>query len=599
MSSAAAEIGAHDRLIREVFIEPIRTVIVVDDEYPTLDSLAAKEVGDGDGWKKGNTQEVQAVRQLLEFARKRAKPWLIDVHDAKKNPSSEMEQGIASHLDHSDLLVLDYHLDGNDGSGDAAIGILRKLARSDHFNLVIVHTKGYKGDFDKVVREIALGLTYSDLALSFTEEERQSLITALDKWEEQEEGITTKLEAEISENTYLQLRTECPNNPDGILGLAEGKSILELWKARPQGVKIEPKQLARWLVLKKQEQMAKQFSSENLGGVQVGRSADINWIRTDKLFITVLSKECTPDQFETKLTDAIKTSFPSPHRLLLTRMRAEIDQHGLVAETAILRNRHMQAEWLNDFLKADPVDARAVIHNTVSRHWEALGDELGRTLGDFAEELRNCFSPMGISEVMTRCGLKTADVGTDESLKYFNCFSSTKPIDRSHLTTGHIFEANGIEGGESSFWICLSPACDMVPGQKNHPGLSDCIPFVAVRLHKVSDGNALNHATDNIFLFLDIGGKVETFSIYKDGNVTTNPVWEQKFARNKGRFGAENGLMLGSILEKDGGVTAIWADAAVVAQLRSEYALNLLQRMGALLSRPGLGMNFKGRSEKR
>lgn len=32
MNSAAAEIGVHDRLIREAFIDPIRTVIMVDDE---------------------------------------------------------------------------------------------------------------------------------------------------------------------------------------------------------------------------------------------------------------------------------------------------------------------------------------------------------------------------------------------------------------------------------------------------------------------------------------------------------------------------------------------------------------------------------------
>jgi len=598
MTEAVAKIDVHNRLIWEVFIEPIRTVIVVDDEYPTLDSLAAKEVEAADGWK-GNRQDVQRVRQLLAFARTRDKPWLIDVHDGKKVTSAS-ERGIATHLDHSDLLVLDYHLDGNEGSGDAAIGILRKLARSDHFNLVIVYTKGYQGDFDRVIREIALGLTYPDPTFSFTKDDKQSLSAALDQWEEQEEGITAKLEAEISENTYLQLRTKCLSDTDGLLGMAEGEKILGILKGSPKNAKIQSKQLAKWLMSKKQERLAKQFSPENIGNIQTGSSGDINWIRADKLFITVLSKECTPDQFEAKLTEAIKTSFPSPHRLLLTKMRAEIDQHGLLAEAAILGNRHIQAVWLNDFLRTNPVDARAVIHNTISRHWEALGDELGRTLGDFAEQLHTYFSPMGINNVMAACGLNKADIETDESLKYFNCFSSTKPIDRSHLTTGHVLRINATdEGGEPSFWICLSPACDMVPDQKNHPSLSDCIPFVAVRLHKVSGSNALNRATDNIFLFLNIDDKIETYSIYKDGNVNTNPEWEQKFARNKGRFNTQNGFTLGSIFEKADELTAEWSAASVAAQLRSEYALNLLQRIGALLSRPGLGMNFKGRPAQR
>lgn len=591
MTEAVVEVGVHDRLIREVFIEPIRTVIVVDDDYPTLDNLAAKELEEDGAWK-GDKNDVQRVRQLLGFARKRDKPWLVDIHDG----TSDAERGIATHLGYSDLLVLDYHLEGNGGSGDKAIGILRSLAQNDHFNLVIVHTKGFQGDFDKVVREIALGLTYPDSGLAFSKEEEQSLREALDRWEDQDEKISTKLEAEVSENTYLQLSTERPVNPNGLLGLTEGGNIRQLWQGYPGKNEIDLRQLAKWLVLKKQEQLAKQFSPENLGSVQVGRIGDINWIRTEKLFITVLSKQCNPDQFEAKLTDAIKTSFPSPHRLLLTKMRNEIDQRGLVAEGAILGNRHIQAEWLNDFLRASPVDLRSVIHNTVSRHWEAFGDQLSQTLGDFTKELRDYFSPLGIDDVMGKCGLSTADLGTTESLKYFNCFSSTKSIDRSHLTTGHVFRINAIDESKGPcFWICLSPACDMVPDQKEFPGLSDCIPFVAVRLRGVSDNSAVKRATENIFLFLKIDEKIETFSIYKDGLNTNNPDWEQKFARNKGRFNANNGLELGSIQEKDGELTADWVKATVVAQLRSEYALNLLQRIGALLSRPGLGMNFRRR----
>lgn len=596
-SNPAVELDVHDRLIREAFIDPIRTVIVVDDEYPTLDSLIAKEVGGGDGWK-GTEKDVERVRGLLGFARTRIKPWLVDVHDGKKF-TTEAECGIAPHLDHSDLLVLDYHLDGNDGSGDKAIGILRKLARSSHFNLVIVYTKGYEGDLSRVVREIALGLSCPDPTFSLGDDESKSLVDTLEQWENEDEGITEKLKTQISEDTYLRLRTKCPGNSDGLLGMEEGKSILAFWEKRPVIVKkIKPKQLTQWLVAEKQQALSSQFSVEHLGNIQVGQSADINWIRTDKLFITVLSKECDPTQFETRLTDAIKTSFPSPHRLLLTKMRAEIDQQGLSAEAAILGNRHIQAEWLNDFLKTDQIDTRAVIHNTINRHWEALGDELSKNISDFAEELRRCFMPIGIQGVMEQCGLNPADIGTDESLKRFNCFSSTKPIDRSHLTTGHIFKID-VEGGAPSFWICLSPACDMIPERKDYPGLSDCIPFIAAKLIAVSGNSALEKATENVFLFLEIDDEIKTFSIYKDGNPTGKLYWEQKFARNKGRFQSKNQIALGSMLETNAELNAVWTDAHVVAQLRSEYALNLLQRIGALLSRPGLGMNFKSRPEKK
>lgn len=594
MNSMAAEIDIHNRLIREAFIDPIRTVIMVDDEYPTLDSLAAKEVGDEASSWNGEVAEVERIRKLLEFARSRRKPWLVDVHDGKKI-SMDAERGIATHLDHSDLLVLDYHLDGNEATGKAAIDILRKLAASDHFNLVIVYTKGYQGDLNRVIREIALGLTYPELAFSLAPDDLKSLADALEQWEDEDLGVQERLKAEITQNAYLQLRTKCQGDSDGLLGMPEGERIMEIWKGRPKSIKISPRTLAAWLIAEKQQQLESQLSTENLGNIQVGHTKEVNWIRADKLFITVLSKECSPDQLEAKLTDAIQLSFPSPHRLLLTKMRTEIDQHGLLAEAAILGNRQVQAVWLNDFLNPDPVDTKTVVRHTIDRHWEALGDELSRTVGDYSEELRRFFVPIGIDEVMNKCGLNPAEIKSDESLKRYNCFSSTKQIDRSHLTTGHVFRIIDDASGVSTFWVCLSPACDMVPGQKSYDGLDDYIPFIAVKLIAVSSNNALKNATDNIYLFLDIDGGVGTYSIYKDGNATGKLEWEQKFAYNKGRFHGDNKLTIGSIVEEDENLNAVRKEARVVAQLRAEYALNLLQRIGVLLSRPGLGMNYKGR----
>lgn len=591
MPDAAEGHAIHDQIIQEVFIDPIRTVIVVDDEYPTLDSLSAKEAGAKDCWN-GEPENVLRVRDLLGFARSKVRPWLVDVHDGKK-VTSESEQGIAPHLDHSDLLILDYHLDGIEGKGDAAIDILRKLAQNDHFNLVIVHTKGYKGDLDQVVREIALGLTFFDADLCLAEAEELSVKEALNQWEEHDEGITARLEGEISEDSYLKVRSM---NFNELLSLGEGQRILEFWKAIKATIKIEPKDLVKWLVMTKQAQLKKQFSAENLGSIQVGRTDETNWIRTDKLFVTVLSKECSPDQFEAKLVSALKASSPSPHRLLLTKMRSEIDQHGLTAEAKILGNRHIQAEWLNDFLKPGSIDPRGVIYSTINRHWEALGDQLRVALSDFAKRLHQFYSPLGSDKVLAMCCLNKTDVGTPETLKHFNCFASTKPIDRSHLTTGHVFRMVANAEGEVEYWICLSPACDMVPGQKTFPGLNDCIQFIAVRLYKVDDKIALKNATKNISLFLELNDCIESFSIHEGGDIMSSLDWKQLFSRNQGRFHDENKLSLGVIVEKERDLTATWFEASVVAQLRSEYALNLLQRVGVLFSRPGLGMNFKGSS---
>ncbi|MBA4417066.1 MAG: hypothetical protein C0392_04020 [Syntrophus sp. (in: bacteria)] len=588
MTDIAIEIPNHDELIREVFIDPIRTVIVVDDEYPTLDSLTAKELSVEGGWK-GEEKDVQRVRDLLEFARTKDRPWLVDVHDGKKIGAAT-EEVIAPYLHHSDLLVLDYNLDSIGVKGGAAINILRRLAQNDHFNLVIVHTN--ENNLETVIRGIALGLSYPDPALCFADEEEKSLGEDLEQWEDEAEGITLQLDNEISEETYLQARTKYTDNYAGILGATEGKRIIDLWKNRPKQVQLDTKQLAKLLLFRKQVSLTKQLSPEDFGNVQVGHSDAINWIRTDRLFITVLSKRCSPDSFESKLLEAIRTSCPSPHRLLLAKMRSEIDQRGVVAEAAILGNRHIQAEWLSDFLNPDPVDPKGVIYNTIDQHWEALGDQLRSALSSFAERLYQYFASLDKDDVMNGCGFSNTDVGSTDALMSFNCFTSTKPIDRSHLTTGHIFS---ISGEEQSLWACLTPACDMVPDRPLPPGLTDCRPFVAVQLNRIDKAMALKNATKNIFLFLRINGELEAFSIHKRGDMTANPVWKQMFARANGRFHGDSKLNVGWIAQRDGELSISWSEVSTVAQLRSEYALNLLQRIGVFLSRPGLGINFKSR----
>lgn len=595
MNNAAAEMDVHDDLIRQAFIDPIRTVVVVDDDYPTLDRLAEKEMNKEASGKSWASPAIENVRTLLNFARTRPKPWLVDVHDGS---AIQAEYNVASHLDHSDLLILDYHLDGNAGSGDKAIQILRRLANSDHFNLVIVHTNGSEGDIDGVITEIKLGLTFADPKYSLTEEERNQIEMSLDEWEGEIRGTLDGLREEVSHDEYLSIIASGSYDFQKILASELGKRIRDRWSQRPATISITPKKLLQWLISDRQRNLYPQLSQFDFGKVLSGINGDVNWIRTEKLFITVLPKRCTPDQFENKLSEAIKASYPSPHRLLLTKMRANIAQNGIAAEEEILGNKQVQAVLLKDFLATEPSDIQAVIRNSINRHWEALGNNLITGLNPYAQDLRNYFINVDISDMFNKCGLGSIEVESSASLKHFNYFISTKPIDRSHLTTGHIFQVDKADNEqESGLWICLSPACDMVPGQKKQPGLTDCIRFMAVRLFKVTDQQSLPHATNNSFLFLEKEGEIETYSIYHAGDVSTNPIWEQKFVRKSGRFSNGNSIELGSIREADDTLSPHWENGVVLFQLRSEYALNLLQRVGALFSRPGLGMNFKKSAE--
>jgi len=612
-------------LVRDVFISPIRSVLVIDDEFPTLDELL--EAKDATSSLKALPAiGTDRLRQILKVARGREIPWLVDVHDGRKI-RIEQEEVIAPRLHPSDLMVLDYELQGEGRGGTAAIEIIRKLANNNQFNLVLLYTKGDAGSTVDILRQIALGLTYKNEAYRLSTDENASVINAFEVWDEAENGIADRLGREISDFLFLNMNGRSDPNLKWILeedGSAQLKEILS--KLTPN--KQAPTNLVlKWLIEQKQEKLQLQFSNKNLGKIRINAHEDCCWISGERVFVTLLSKKFEPIEFERKIVEAIVSSCPAPHRLLLTKMRSLIDQRGFVAEVDILRDIHVQAVWLHDFLKEDPAEETSVIAATVTRHWEAIGDKLRFELNSFATKLRVQYRDTSMKDVMRNCGLEGVDVLSAETLKKYNCFISTKPLDRGHLTTGVVFhfqkrrkpaqlamrpgedmllEANleklqieeVKEVKEVEYWICLSPACDMVPGQKNKGNvaseISTLLPFTAVRLHTIDPAAAVKKATDNLYIFLKVYDEIQAFSIHAKGDAKTAPEWEQMIAHDLGIFHAETKILPITSITKFASVVATHeVEATVTAQLRSEYALNLLQKLGAQLSRPGLGMHFK------
>ena len=146
--------------------------------------------------------------------------------------------------------------------------------------------------------------------------------------------------------------------------------------------------------------------------------------------------------------------------------------------------------------------------------------------------------------------------------------------------------------GKKEYGVCLTPACDMVPGRKTSgwfKRLEGYIPFIMVFLTEVSDKTALANINQNIFLFLNISGDIRTFAFNPNGDVKSNPSWEQMFAENKGvLIGVNKELAIRRLCSDPQNLKIESIKAKIVAQLRYEYALNLLQRLGVSLTRIGL-----------
>jgi len=649
-------------LVRKVYIDPIRSVVVVDDDFPTMDGLlsTAKEeslqptpgasIADvslagtsepavahsagaldpkpemkpgarpaaGQSYVSmrfdGRWSEVKRARELIAACRRRDRPWLVDVHDGRPESGAD-ELAIAPSLHHSDLMILDYHLEGDSGSGDRAIKILQTLASNDQFNLVIVYTKGVDGDIKKVFEQIATGLTYRG-GIDRCDAKIQAITALIAEWEEEADDydILKNLRDDVSTLTYLGERGEKGSTMKSALGerlkaLAQKcppgiKSKEQKYDVdgQPKSVRLHAGTMFELALAERHSEHFDAMSEADFGLVQCAFEANANWIRMDRLFVTVVKKDIAPDALVEKLVSALNAWAPGPHQLLMGKMRAELGEKGVIAEGDVLRDKHLQAGWLREMLDNDG-DSERVMHHSISRHWEALGDRMHSEVKTFASDLFGKFRNADRAAVEKR--YLPSGMPPDEELAHLNHYYSTKPVDRSHLTTGQVLKiATGdAENQSEEYWVCLSPACDLVPGQKTagwRQRLGQSIPFIAVQLGTANLAAALKQVNENRFVFIRAGDHISAFTFVADSKSTSMPVWEQMFAARSGRF--VEGKCAVEILrtrEVDGGLTLDPSEAQIVCQLRYEYALNLLQKLGGSLSRIGLDFRSPPEVEKK
>ncbi|TQQ44291.1 hypothetical protein FLL65_18010, partial [Vibrio cholerae] len=193
--------------LKKAYIDPIRTVTVIDDEYPTLDELVIL------GNAGFDEDDLVRLSDIIDVSRKNEFNWLLDVYNGKEE--SINSGSITSRLNHSDLLILDYHLDGNDdGYCKKSIDIVKNLSSNRHFNLVAVHTKGYdnsKGAVNDVFIDIVISLQAKPKFLNISPEKIASIEEQLDDWNFEHDDISQEIVDSISTIDLLKLIRDYSN----------------------------------------------------------------------------------------------------------------------------------------------------------------------------------------------------------------------------------------------------------------------------------------------------------------------------------------------------------------------------------------------------
>jgi hypothetical protein len=605
-------------LIREAFIDPLRSVLIVDDQYPTWEEILNNATGSVDrdevavsrsvakNWRQLPNGPLGVIKQF----RSRNPGFIIDIHDAlapdnlSTQDSPETATDLADHLYQSDLLILDYNLEGDSAlRGKKARSILQSVLLNKHFNLIVVHTGEH--DLEDVFFECLL-TTMQSCTHQFNADLNHKLAKLdqkLDDLEVAEEFDREKLSEYFGISEYIEFRRPDISQKSVLATYMRsegGLSSLSNW-AKEFGLKGgELRTFLYWVIREYEKPKLLEFSQQKIEGLKWYNEGDCKWLRTVRGFVSFVGKG--PDDLLGELQKALESWKPTPSRLLSAKYRHELSRLGVEAEDRTLLKRHVFAHFYKDILKPSAIDLptaaierlRAVkLKDHVSRQSEEISFHIESEIVQFGERIIATDNING-NEFSTHYGIDLTDpVKSQIAVAHYNSYISTLPLkqDVDQLDSGHIFKLKG------QWYVCATPACDLQPGQNAIAFGGDSHelrPFTGLLL-KPSEIQSLSpdHINSGTYCFVENEpGKIVALGLRVPGDdgkpINEKVTWRTFLATNNGVIEDNQFTVLIPKLQ----ASALGSEpeaAHIVAKLRYEYALSYIQKVGASVSRIGLG----------
>lgn len=582
----------YNELIGEAFIDPIRSVLIVDDDYPTMHEILLepeereKRFSHKD-WNR-TPKDRQKVQKVIEEFRRPTSPYLLDVHDGT-SPSEDTDERQVHTLHQTDLLILDYQLDkSKEGDGSKAVRIAREALANKHFNLILVHTQE---ELERVFHNFVIGLNIPRFNLA-PSDVSVDVQTFLDEWED--ELIAAVGDAQYSWTTAKK------NASDGALNQAiqSGKAP---WGDVRALLSRELNKRGEWLAAVKhalhifEDSQKERFSDVELGAAYWG-DGEIKFIRASRGFIAFKSKN-DGEELLPAVRRALIAWNPRPPRLMLTKLRAEMNERGIEVQDDALGEPDVGAMWYRRVLEADEQNLDWIVNSTVRNHAEQLLDRLLPQVSAFAKRIRTVDSNRKpLEAVKDHFGIDLNDPAAVMKAKMgHNAFVGSKSPKSPHLELGHILRI------ADDYWLCLTPACDMVP--KVHRGrpsdrMDGMKRFTALKLVKKSHKDAILAANRGGHVFANLlnkDGSSERLAFAATVDPGASPAWMMMYVQNDGYLAQNTNPPLCTVTyvsppksKRTKTLQMRHTEAVVCGMLRYEYALEVQSRFITSQSRIGL-----------
>lgn len=570
--------------IQEAFVNNMRTVVMVDDEFPSFSEACSGKA----------TTRKETARAVALWNGFRDLGMACEVENSPVPPPEFLKKG--------DLVILDYHLAGDDDNGIEARRLLRALADGGRQHLVVIYTS------EPNIRDVRLKVAATVAGVPamgppmLTEDEQEDY----DDWRNENKY-------ELSEAALVKYIRR------------DSRWIGECMKdfGSYRGDRARLRQYLQRLAHYKAEEYGATFREAD-PRIEVSDTPSA-WVRCDNVFVVVVQKgaeapsssgeENAARFLRDRLVDALCEWNPSFLRVMLNYARHCIVEQGFVGDDRVLRTPVSEAGWLLYMSGGVPEERRERVVALYGRLFEDLVVAALHKIEDFSAGHAPNFGEAnvsaeasavapeaafsvddakkpGLAEARLRAGVseQAKDEDIVHALNEFLAFEEEPP---AFVRTGTVFAtANGTRGSGSTVWICTTPDCDLVP--RNPSGWSKRLqPYMPALCRPVSFTKdfrtTLERAEDACGLFRTIDGAPQVIQLVTDKVGHRRP--EMFFFDNSGRIRASGEFVGRTVAFNNLSVALELGELTtykVIGQLRARYAMRLLHEAGHHLSRIGV-----------
>lgn len=549
---------------KNVLLDPIQNVVVVDDKFPTY-----KQLIDG-----GVPAEYDTELALSLFSHYSGKGCLCVVENAVD--ASGVGDRIPGSLSNADLLILDYHLIEGSDDGSKACEILSTIAKSSSFNIVVVYTAGPSttGDLAEIALEIA-----SSLKEWPEQEEDLDAINLIDELEADNPGFSEDLSGRLDDTI--------------VAGYLSGVALRSAVYAEPVGflenlIAVPSRKYISKILnifLQKKVTSAPPFSATKNLTVLL---EDSPIIFAENFLTVVIGKSTKPCEIDAVLEASLEQLQINPIQLSLQGILKEASSNAPKHIASIVSNSELMAGLLLD--AAESKDTSLLAERILQEMNTEVVGQWNLTHGaSLASSLTS--DPLDFLKENAQIDLSKADVKLNVYHELNQHLCTYRSVVSKHLTTGVI-----LQDSQDKYWVVLNCSCDLVPNQQTLKwkcSLRGWQPFTALKLIKrACIGSPLKNAEEGRFIFISDGGKKLALSYANRGD---NPHYEVFYAQDNGVFDGEEKMVVKSFMAGADAAGFQDIEFKIIGQMRYEYACRFLNMLSAHKSRVGVNyVSFPG-----